>query len=87
MFPGRSKSELAAREDVFILKTQGVTIARIPMKQLVGLILIVSLAACATCKSTDSVEVCRTKERDKSQPHLSFAVARFVTPLFAAHLR
>ena len=57
------------------------------MKQLVGLILIVSLAACATCKSTDSVEVCRTKERDKSQPHLSFAVARFVTPLFAAHLR
>jgi hypothetical protein len=54
------------------------------MKQLVGLILILSLAACATCKSTDSAEVCRTKQRDKSQPHSSLAVARLITPQFAA---
>jgi len=45
------------------------------MKRLIGLVLIMSLAACATCKSTDSVEVCRTKQRDKSQPHSGLAVA------------
>jgi hypothetical protein len=37
------------------------------MKKLLCLILIASLTACATCKSTDSYEVCRTKQRDHSQ--------------------
>lgn len=38
------------------------------MKRLVSLILVLSLAGCATCKSSDSPEVCRTKQRDRSQP-------------------
>jgi hypothetical protein len=38
------------------------------MKKLIGLILVLSLAGCATCKSSDSPEVCRTKQRDHSQP-------------------
>jgi hypothetical protein len=40
------------------------------MKRIVCLILIASLAGCSVCKSTDSPEVCRTKERDhgKSVP-------------------
>jgi hypothetical protein len=37
------------------------------MKKLLCLVLIVSVTACATCKSTDSYEVCRTKQRDNSQ--------------------
>jgi hypothetical protein len=52
------------------------------MKRLICLILLLSLAGCATCKSTDSPEVCRTKERDKSQPHASLQLAKFITPLF-----
>lgn len=28
------------------------------------------LAACATCKSTDSPDVCRTKQREHSQPRI-----------------
>jgi hypothetical protein len=39
------------------------------MKKLISLILILSLAACSVCKSSDSPEVCRTKQRDHSQPH------------------
>ena len=46
------------------------------MKIIAGLILVMSLAACSVCKSSDSPEVCRTKERDHSQPHADFAVAR-----------
>ena len=38
------------------------------MKRFVSLILVLSLAGCATCKSSDSPEVCRTKQRDHSQP-------------------
>lgn len=45
--------------------------------------LMVLLVGCATCKSTDSPEVCRTKERDKSQPRLDFALGGFLTPRFA----
>jgi hypothetical protein len=37
------------------------------MKRIVCLILIASLAACSVCKSSDSPEVCRTKERDHGQ--------------------
>jgi hypothetical protein len=37
------------------------------MKRMMCLLLIVSLAACSVCKSTDSPDVCRTKERDHGQ--------------------
>jgi hypothetical protein len=47
------------------------------MKKMMGLILVMSLAGCSVCKSSDSPEMCRTKERDHSQPHADFAVARF----------
>ena len=47
------------------------------MKRIAGLILVMSLAGCSVCKSSDSPEACRTKERDHSQPHADFAVARF----------
>jgi hypothetical protein len=39
------------------------------MKRVVGLLLALALSACSTCKSTDSPDVCRTKQRDKGQPH------------------
>jgi hypothetical protein len=38
------------------------------MKRFVSLILVLSMAGCATCKSSDSPEMCRTKQRDHSQP-------------------
>jgi hypothetical protein len=41
-----------------------------PMKTLICLLLIFSITACATCKSSDSYEVCRTKQRDHSQPRV-----------------
>lgn len=37
------------------------------MKQLICILVMLSLAACATCKSSDSTEVCRTKQRDHDQ--------------------
>lgn len=49
------------------------------MKEVIGLLLVLSLTGCATCKSTDSVEVCRTKERNRSQPHLYLVTEK---PLF-----
>ena len=39
------------------------------MKPLLGLVFILSIAGCSTCKSTDSPEVCRTKQRDHMQRH------------------
>jgi hypothetical protein len=38
------------------------------MNKLSGLILAMVLAGCSTCKSTDSPDVCRTKQREHSQP-------------------
>jgi hypothetical protein len=38
------------------------------MKKIICLMLIVCLAGCSVCKSSDSPEVCRTKQRDHSQP-------------------
>jgi hypothetical protein len=37
------------------------------MNRMLCLIVVLCLTACATCKSSDSPEVCRTKERDHSQ--------------------
>lgn len=37
------------------------------VKALVCVVVILSISACATCKKTDSYEVCRTKQRDHSQ--------------------
>jgi hypothetical protein len=44
------------------------------MKRFVSLILVLSLAGCATCKSSDSPEQCRTKQRDHSQPRMLTAL-------------
>lgn len=38
------------------------------MRVLICLLLLGSITACATCKKSDSYEVCRTKQRDHSQP-------------------
>ncbi len=40
------------------------------MKTFIVCVLLAALTACATCKSTDSYEVCRTKQRDagKTRP-------------------
>ena len=55
------------------------------MKKFIALgLIMLSLAACATCKHSDSPEVCRTKERDHSQPRLDFALAASVIPRLAA---
>jgi hypothetical protein len=45
------------------------------MKKFTGLMLVLLLAGCATCKSSDSPEVCRTKQRDHSQPRVDFGAA------------
>jgi hypothetical protein len=37
------------------------------MKIILCVILVLALTACATCKPTDSPEVCRTKERNAGQ--------------------
>ena len=37
------------------------------MKRLVAMMMALSLTACATCKSTDTPDVCRTKERENGQ--------------------
>jgi hypothetical protein len=37
------------------------------MKNIICLLVLLSLAACSTCKSSDSAEVCRTKQRDRDQ--------------------
>jgi hypothetical protein len=37
------------------------------MKKLFGLVLILSITGCAVCKSSDTPEQCRTKQRDHSQ--------------------
>jgi hypothetical protein len=37
------------------------------MKRFICLALILAVTGCATCKSSDTVEQCRTKQRDKSQ--------------------
>jgi hypothetical protein len=57
------------------------------MNNVIGLILAFSLAGCATCKSTDSPEVCRTKQREHGQAHtlLSFVPAGNNLSLLQAH--
>jgi hypothetical protein len=37
------------------------------MQRILCAILVLALAACATCKPTDSRDVCRTKERNAGQ--------------------
>ncbi len=37
------------------------------MRPPIALLLTLALSACATCKSSDTYEQCRTKERDRSQ--------------------
>jgi hypothetical protein len=44
------------------------------MKRLISVILILAVAGCATCKSSDTAEQCRTKQRNKSQKSSSLLV-------------
>jgi hypothetical protein len=44
------------------------------MRTLIGLMLALTLAGCSVCKSSDSPEVCRTKQRDHNQPRTEFSV-------------
>jgi hypothetical protein len=37
------------------------------MKKLIFILVVLSLTACSTCKSSDSTEACRTKQRDHDQ--------------------
>jgi hypothetical protein len=41
------------------------------MKTFICLAIILAVTGCATCKSSDSIEQCRTKQRDKSQKNSS----------------
>jgi hypothetical protein len=41
---------------------------------LLGLAMILSLPGCAVCKSSDTIEQCRTKERNHSQPRVEFSL-------------
>jgi hypothetical protein len=45
------------------------------MKKLICLALILAVTGCATCKSSDTAEQCRTKQRDKSQKYSSLVPA------------
>jgi len=57
------------------------------MKKLISLVLILAVTGCATCKSSDTVEQCRTKQRDKSQKNsLSSALPAPTIRLMAADL-
>jgi hypothetical protein len=49
------------------------------MKELIGLILILSSTGCGICKNSDSPEVCRTKQRDHSHPRVELAYATVIT--------
>jgi hypothetical protein len=45
------------------------------MRKLIGLVLVLTMVGCSVCKSSDSPEVCRTKQRDHSQPRTEFSAA------------
>jgi uncharacterized protein YceK len=45
--------------------------------KLIGLILVLCLTGCATCKSSDTPEQCRTKQRNHEQHNSGFASAEF----------
>jgi hypothetical protein len=45
------------------------------VKNIIGWVLLLAMAGCATCKSSDTVEQCRTKQRDKSQKYSSFVIS------------
>jgi hypothetical protein len=45
------------------------------MRTLISVVLVLTLAGCSVCKSSDSPEVCRTKQRDHSQPRTEFSAA------------
>lgn len=54
------------------------------MKKCIGAILILSLVGCSTCKSSDTPDVCRTKERNHSQPRVDISDVSFIKNFFAA---
>ena len=56
------------------------------MRKMFGFILILPLAACSVCKSSDSPELCRTKQRNHSQPRVDL-IAGHATAMAAAAAR
>ncbi len=44
-----------------------------------GLCIALAMTACATCKSSDTVEQCRTKQRDNGQRRASMPVPADLT--------
>jgi hypothetical protein len=55
------------------------------MNKFICLILILSATACSTCKSTDSPDVCRTKQRDHGQPRADGSPPNQTHPAIAAN--
>jgi hypothetical protein len=49
------------------------------------LILALSLTACSTCKSTDSADVCRTKQRDHGTPRADIPPSQQAHPAIASN--
>jgi len=45
-----------------------------------GLCIVLAMTACATCKSSDTVEQCRTKQRDNGQRRAALPVPADLTP-------
>jgi hypothetical protein len=55
------------------------------MHRFICLILILSVAACSTCKSSDSPDVCRTKQRDHGQPRANNPPQQQIHPAIASN--
>lgn len=55
------------------------------MKTMIALIWVLSFSACSTCKSTDSPDVCRTKQREHGQPRADFAPEQHTQPAIASN--
>jgi hypothetical protein len=55
------------------------------MNKFICLILVLSVTACSTCKSSDSPDVCRTKQRDHGQPRADNPPPQQIHPAIAAN--
>jgi hypothetical protein len=55
------------------------------MSKLIYLILVLSVAACSTCKSSDSPDVCRTKQRDHGNPRAALPLPQQTHPAIASN--
>jgi hypothetical protein len=55
------------------------------MNKVICLILVLSVAGCSTCKSSDSPDVCRTKQRDHGNPRAAIPSLPQTHPAIAAN--